>query len=265
MWTSQNDSDTGKKRKRAILPQNCNSTAVWHVWTDHIQAFWLLCFCRWFAWKNKCKKPSFIICHILFRGYLNNQSWLTFHKTMLQSERGTISLGHLDQCNLPVFLLHPSPRARLSFTLPVTPISAQKETPIEMHKIITLFKPLKMSSLLMPEFSFDWKSPSCNANAINALFTDTHTGGRKTLFFFSFHHLPPVWWRHKMREYVIRGIPHAHLSFFKPWFFLGISSIWSTEEKKWEEAEGARLPRAQSHAGCYACSSWYHKHTYTYI
>lgn len=28
-----------------------------------------------------------------------------------------------------------------------------------------------MLSLLMPKFSFEWKSTSCNANAINALFT----------------------------------------------------------------------------------------------
>lgn len=99
-----------------------------------------------------------------------------------------------------------------------------------------------MSSLLIPEFFFHLKSPSCNANAINALFTgkDTHTCTRRRNkkkflpFITRCSHDGDT----KMRGYGIRQNPNAHLSysfFSRLYFSLGFSSY---ERQKGEKKKG---------------------------
>lgn len=91
---------------------------------------------------------------------------------------------------------------------------------VGMHKIITPFKTLEMCPLLTPKFSLDLKSASCNANAINVVFTetDTHvctdTQERTENVSCLFISCCLVWWRHKIRGYRTREDSIGHLFCF---------------------------------------------------
>lgn len=103
-----------------------------------------------------------------------------------------------------------------------------------------------MPSLLTPKFSFDWKSPSCNANAINVVFTgrDMHmhtdtqrrTENVSCLFIICCLHDGDTKWggtgsqRNQLPTYFL------FFYFFHTIIFIFLFLIRSTERKKWEEA-----------------------------
>lgn len=107
-----------------------------------------------------------------------------------------------------------------------------------------------MSSLLAAWALFDRKLPSCNANAINALFTRQHITRTNTWVawghsFCLSSRFFPVRWRHKMWGRGIRGNPNAHLSFL--FFFVCSHSFVPHTEGNWEGVGTWRVSHAVIH------------------